>query len=504
MSFPRWLQPLLHSALMRATDEWAIETKKIPSLDLMERAGEGLARIITEKHPGGRVLVVCGKGNNGGDGLVAARLLRQAGREVEVACLWQAQWMMEDARAQLERLPGDKPIEWDAAKLSRAHVVVDAMLGTGFADAPRDPVKSVIEAINEAGRPVVAADVPSGVDASTGEVRGVAIDAARTVTFHRAKTGHYIAPGKWHTGKVHVVEIGIPRGAPGEPDAGLIGSAVLRTLPRRTERSTKFDSGVVFVVGGSPGLTGAPTLAAMGAMRAGAGYVTIGAPSGIVDRLSGRLLEVMTVGLEDDSGRLSERALDDTLAAVGRADAVVLGPGIGRHELTQKLVHELLERIDVPIVLDADGLNAFSERIDDIARRQFPTILTPHSGELGRLLGISREEVDARRLETAREAAERSHAFVVLKGDDTLVVAPGGRTAISAGGAPALATAGTGDVLAGVIAAMLAKKLPPAHAACAAVYLHTEAGRIAAQPHGPDGVIASDVVAALPAGLKAS
>jgi ADP-dependent NAD(P)H-hydrate dehydratase / NAD(P)H-hydrate epimerase len=502
VSRPRWLEPLPDAALMRATDGWAIETKKIPSLELMERAGEGLARVVAEHVPAGRIAVVCGKGNNGGDGYVAARVLRRAGRDVDVLALWPAQWLSEDAQAMLAKLPGDAPVAYDPALLARAHGLVDALLGTGSTGAPKETIARAIEDINGAGAGVIAADIPSGVDASTGEVAGVAVRAAATATFHRAKPGLWIAPGKAYAGAVSVVDIGIPTGAPGDADAGLISAGVLRDMPRRGAESTKFSSGNVVVVGGSRGLTGAPCMSALAAMRAGAGYVTVAAPASLELSFTVRLLEAMLAGLPEDGGALSPEALQPALSAVGRADAVVLGPGLGRSAGAQALARELMQRIDVPLVVDADGLNALAGRLDELRHRRWPTVLTPHAGELGRLLEVESAEVGRARLHHAREAAARSKALVVLKGDDTLVAAPSGRVAISRGGAPALATAGTGDVLAGVTGAMLAKGLSPAHAACAAVYAHLRAGQLASAPHGPDGVIASDVIAALPAALS--
>lgn len=503
MGFPRWLEPLPHAQLMRDTDQWAIQSRGIPGAELMERAGAGLARAIGEQAPTGRIAIACGKGNNGGDGLVAARLLRNAGRDVDVLSLWPLDRLGDDALEQLGRLPGEPPLPFGPERLEGAQLIVDALLGTGTTGAPRTPVAEAIEAINVAAAPALAADVPSGVDASTGEVAGVAIEAAATVTFHAAKPGLRISPGKWHAGRVRVVDIGIPDGAPGEPEIGLIGPGVLKTMPRRGSRSSKFDSGVVFVIGGSPGLTGAPCLAAMAAMRAGAGYVTIGAPASLSDIAGNAPLEVMTVALEDEGGHLSGRALEQTLRAVARAHAVVLGPGIGRSPGTLGLVGELAERTDIPLVLDADGLQAFANGgLSLLTRRRYPTVLTPHTGEMARLLASSRDVVERERLASARAAAKRARAFVVLKGDDSLICSPDGRTAVSPGDAPALATAGTGDVLSGVIAAMLAKRLPPAHAASAAVWVHARAGRIAAREHGPDGVIATDVIAALPEALS--
>jgi ADP-dependent NAD(P)H-hydrate dehydratase / NAD(P)H-hydrate epimerase len=503
MSRPRWLEPLLDAELMRATDRWAIETRRIPSLDLMERAGEGLAQVIAEQVPAGRIAVVCGKGNNGGDGLVAARRLRAGGRDVDVLRLWEPDELSPDAGAQLGRLPGAAPVRYDASRLEGASGLVDALLGTGSTGAPRAPFARVIEELNEAAGRTVAADIPSGVDASTGEVAGVAVRAAATATFHAAKPGLWIAPGKGYAGAVTVVDIGIPPQAPGEPDVGLIVPGVLRDLPRRGAASTKFSSGNVVVVGGSRGLTGAPTMAALAATRAGAGYVTVAAPQSLELAFATRLLEAMFVGLREDGGALSTEALEPAVRAVGRADAVVLGPGLGKSPGAQALARELVQRVDVPLVIDADGLNALAGQLELLRHRRWPTVLTPHAGELGRLLEVESAEIERARLAHARAAAARARAIVVLKGDDTLVAAASGRVAVSPGGAPALATAGTGDVLAGLTGALLARGLSNAHAACAAVYAHVRAGRIAASPHGPDSVIASDVIAALPAALAA-
>ena len=327
--------------------------------------------------------------------------------------------------------------------------------------------------------------------------------AVATAAFHAAKPGLWIAPGKAHAGEVEVIDIGIPRGAPGEADVALVGPEVLRDIPRRGADSTKFTSGNVVVIGGSRGLSGAPSMAALAAMRAGAGYVTVAAPRSLELAFAARLLEAMFVALPDGEGALTAESLEDAVQAIHRADAVVVGPGIGRTPDAQALVRALVGRVDVPLVLDADGLNAMAGRLEDLRQRRWPTVLTPHAGELGRLLEVDSQAVAARRLHHAAAASARSKALVVLKGDDTLVAAPAGRVAVSRGGAPALATAGTGDVLSGVVAAMLAKGLRAPHAACAGVFAHLRAGQLAAHEHGPDGVIASDVIAALPAALAA-
>jgi NAD(P)H-hydrate epimerase len=468
----------------------------------MERAGEGLARMTAAAVPEGRIAIVCGKGNNGGDGLVAARHLRRAGRDVDLLAVWGPGDFAGDAAEQLRLLPGTPPEPYAAERLAGAAGIVDALLGTGSSGEPRDPAAAVIADMSAADARVVAADVPSGVDASTGEVPGVAVRARVTATFHHAKPGLWIAPGKEHAGRVEVIDIGIPPGGPGDPAAGLIRPEVLADVPRRGAASTKFTSGVVVVIGGSHGLAGAPTMAALAAMRSGAGYVQVAAPASLGPALALKLLEAMVVTLPETDGALGPDAVEAARAAVERADAVVLGPGLGRAEVTQAFVRELVARLDVPLVIDADGLNALAGHLDRLHGRSWPTVLTPHAGELGRLLATDAREIERARLHHARAAAERARALVVLKGDDTLVAAPSGRVAVSEGGAPALATAGTGDVLAGLTGAMLAKGLAPAHAACAAVHGHVRAGRLAAQPHGPDGVIASDVIAALPRALS--
>jgi ADP-dependent NAD(P)H-hydrate dehydratase / NAD(P)H-hydrate epimerase len=496
---PDWLEPLPDAERMRATDAWAIDEQGVPSLDLMERAGAGLARLTAEVAPEGDVAVVCGRGNNGGDGLVAARLLRDEGREVRVLLTGAAEDLRGDAAANLQRLPGPGPAPFEPGALDGAAAIVDALLGTGFTGEPRDPIRGAIEAVNAAAANVVAADVPSGVDASTGVVAGAAVRATATATFAAAKPGLWISPGKEHAGEVRVVDIGIPDGAPVAADIGLIQPAVLSQIPRREPNSTKFKQGAVLVVGGSSGLTGAPSLAAESAARTGAGYVITAVPRSLSLIFELRLLEVMTRALPDDDGALGTEAVEPALHAAERVDAMVLGPGLGRAEATGEFARELARRIELPLLLDADGLNAHAGALESLARRPGPTVLTPHAGELGRLLDVPSAEIDAERLRHARKAAETSGAIVVLKGDDSLVAEPAGRVAVSPGGAPALATAGTGDVLSGTIGALLAKSMPAFEAACAGVAVHAEAGRRAAGVHGPDTVIASDVIAALPA-----
>ena len=506
MSLPDWLEPLPDAAQQRALDEWAINERGISGIELMERAGTGLADAVQRLAPRGRIAVVCGKGNNGGDGLVCARRQRELGRDVAVLLLGAPDELQGAPRTNYERLPGEAPEPFDAGRLDGAAGIVDAILGTGFSGEPRQPAAGAIEAINaaaEAGATVVACDVPSGVDASTGEVHGAAVTARATVTFHAGKPGLWIAPGKSYAGDVTVVDIGIPAGGPAEATIGLISDRVRDGIPRRGRESTKFAAGSVLVCGGSIGLTGAPSMASEAAARAGAGYVTACVPASLNLIFETRLLEVMTIPLPDAGGSLEPSGAATVLERATRSDAFVLGPGIGRQAGAFELARNLARGAELPMLIDADGLNAHAGKLSSLADRTAATVLTPHAGELARLLETDSKEIEARRLRHAREAAARARAIVVLKGDDTLVVAPDGRVGVSAGGSSALATAGTGDVLSGVIGAYLAKRMDPFHSACAGVFVHSRAGRIAAEEIGPEGVIARDVIELLPRALAA-
>jgi NAD(P)H-hydrate epimerase len=480
-----WLQPLYDAGGIRAVDRWAIKEQGVPSEELMEAAGTALAEAVAGLAPQGPVRIVCGKGNNGGDGHVAARHLKEMGFEVEAVDLW-----------------GDEgPVDLDGW-LAGSGAVVDAIFGTGFSGAPREPAVTAIEAINRCGVPVVACDISSGVDASSGEIEGVAVEADLTVSFHGAKLGHWIAPGKWHTGELRVVPIGIPEGAPSRPAGGTIDPAVLALAPRRGPRSTKFSSGQVAIAGGSRGLTGAVRMSSTAAIRAGAGYATVAVPADLEPVFEAGQPEVMSVGCPGGDGCLAPASAKAVLRTFERAAAGVLGPGMGRDPGPVELAREVVGAIEAPLVIDADGLNAFAGQLTAVAAREAPTVLTPHAGELGRLLGRDSEEIAAQRLASAREAAREAGAVVVLKGDDT-IVSDGQRVAVNAISAPALATAGSGDVLSGMIAALLARGLEPFAAACAGVVAHARAGRDAATRIGAaESVIATDVIDSIPIGLR--
>jgi ADP-dependent NAD(P)H-hydrate dehydratase / NAD(P)H-hydrate epimerase len=497
-----WLKPLYDAEGMRAIDGWAIEERGVPSPELMEAAGQAVADAVAGLAPDGPVRVVCGKGNNAGDGFVAARLLRATGFEVEVLLLWPGAELPGDAAANLARIEAVEAGGDLEQRLAGSGAVVDAIFGTGFAGAPREPAAAAIAAINACGAPVVACDIASGVDASTGEVEGEAVEAEITVSFHAAKLGQRIAPGKWHTGELRVAPIGIPKGAPVEALGGEVDPAVLELAPRRGPHSTKFSSGQVAIAGGSRGLSGAVRMSSLAAIRAGAGYATVAVPADLELVFELAQPEVMSVPCPGGDGCLVPASEKAVLRTFERAAAGVLGPGLGRDPGSFELANSVVPKIAAPLVLDADGLNAFAGKLDALAERRAPTVLTPHAGELGRLLERESAEVDAHRLACAREAAHAAQAVVVLKGDDTIVT-DGDRVAVNALSAPALATAGSGDVLSGIMAALLARGLEPFAAAAAAVLAHARAGRDAAARLGAaESVIATDVIDSIPLGLR--
>ena len=417
--------------------------------ELMERAGRAVAERVLEWYPDARRIVgVCGGGANGGDGRIALRVLREAGREAE-----------------------------ESDEVEDADVVLDALFGTGFHGGPRADAAARIERINASGRPVVAVDIPSGVDASTGEVPGAAVDADLTVTFHGLKVGHHVAPGAFHCGRTDVVDIGLE---PQETRHADVSLDVLDLVPLRGVADTKYTAGSVLVIGGAPGMSGAVCLAALGAFRADAGYVTVAAPPDVLRVVETRVLEAV------------KRPLEQALDAVGRATAIALGPGLGRTADRKQLVRRVLHEVDLPVVVDADALHEL-EPGDWRAQ----VVMTPHSGELARLLDVESAWVDAHRLAALDRAVARFGCVVLLKGPGTLVGAPG-EGALVVAGTPDLATAGTGDVLTGVIASFLAKGVEPRVAAAAGARAHAEA---AALWEWDAGMVATDLLDLLPRAL---
>ena len=451
-------EPLYSAAEMRAAEErYAGYPDTIP--ELMERAGAAVAREAMLAYPAAtRFACVCGGGSNGGDGRVAARVLREAGHVAHE---------VDDG-------------------LDDYDVVVDALFGTGFRGAPRPEAAAVVDRINASPASVVAVDLPSGVDASTGEVAGAVVDADLTVTFHAPKVGLAVSPGRHHAGRVVVADIGLDAG---ETEIRRATTALLDVVPRRGARDTKYSSGSVLVVGGQPGMTGAACLSAMAALRADAGYVTLAVPRAALAAAETIALEPVKVGWDDAD------AVETVAAAAQRAGALVVGPGLGRGPGRRELVRAVLERVELPAVVDADALFELEP-----VPRTAPTVLTPHAGELARLLGRESVWVDEHRLEAVRAAAERFAATVLLKGADTLVASPGGAVFVCDQGPPALATAGTGEILTGVVAAFLSKRLPAERAAAAAAVAHGRAAQLVAHQAG---LVAGDLLETLPAALDA-
>jgi hydroxyethylthiazole kinase-like uncharacterized protein yjeF len=449
-------EPLYTAAEMRGAEErYPGYPDTVP--ELMERAGKAVADHVLENWTDARrITVVCGGGSNGGDGRVAARYLAEAGREVLVV----------DAKA-------------GETELGKPDVIVDALFGTGFSGKPRPDATSLIERVNAAGATIAAVDLPSGVNASTGEVAGAAIEAHSVVTFHGEKVGLAVTPGAFHYDSADTVDIGL-----GEFDtrhARVAGKGILNLVPRRTTRDNKYTAGSVLVVGGSRGMSGAAALAARAAFRADAGYVAITAPAESIPVLETLVLEAV------------KRPLEDVFEAVGRAGALALGPGLGRGEEEKALVRRLLAETDLPAVIDADALSDLEP-----FSRDGPTVMTPHSGELARLLDVDSSWVDAHRLQALERGVERFGCVVLLKGWGTLVGAPG-HGALVCQGWESLATAGTGDVLTGIVAAFLSKGMDARLAAAAGATAHAWAA-MAADQH--EGLIASDVVEALPRVLR--
>jgi hydroxyethylthiazole kinase-like uncharacterized protein yjeF len=453
-------EPLYTADEMRAAEEGYPGSEQ----ELMDRAGRAVAEESMRRWPDAkRFVAVCGGGKNGGDGRIAVEVLRAAGRNAEET---------------------DDP--------GGADVVLDALFGTGFQGEPRPEAARMIEAINDSRAGVVAVDIASGVNASTGEVSGVAVHAELSVTFHGRKVGHEVAPGRFHAGDVVVADIGLE---PVETRSSRATTEILGIVPRRSPEDNKYTAGHVVVVGGSPGMTGAPCLSALAALRADAGYVTLAGPKAAIPIFERWVLEAVKRPLpEDDQGLITAEAVGEVLELLVKGGALAIGPGLGRSEGTKELVRRVLAEATVPAVVDGDAL--FELEPDDWP---VPRVLTPHSGELARLLGVESDWVDAHRLAALDRAVDRFRCIVLLKGAGTLVGEPG-TGLIVCGGDPALATAGTGDVLTGITAAFLAKGVEPRLAAAAAAVAHTEAAREAPQP---DGLIASDLIEALPRVLAA-
>jgi hydroxyethylthiazole kinase-like uncharacterized protein yjeF len=484
----------------------ATQALGVPAATLMERAGRAVAQAAVDLLGGAygrRAVVVVGKGNNGGDGLVAARYLDAWGMRVAVVTIEVPEDLREPAAANLARLRHEtavriKPADVLPRELARADVAVDAIFGTGFRGMPEDEWAAAIAELNASPMPVVAVDIPSGVNGTTGAVDGDAVAAELTVTFGAAKTGAVLLPGAEYAGAVRVADIGFPADLV-RTDLFLTEPAdVAAVLPSRDVDTHKRASGVLVIVAGSRDMTGAPRLIAHAAGRVGAGLVIVAVPAAVLPTVQSGLTETVFTGLPGTAdGTVAASAVDQVLERLADADALAIGPGLTTNAETAGAIRALVARSPVPVVLDADGLNAFTGDAAALARREADAVLTPHVGEFGRLTGVKPRDLEADRVGHVRALAREAQAVALLKGSRTLIAEPGGAARVNLTGSPVLATAGSGDVLTGVIGGLLARGVPAFEAAAAGAYLHGLAGTLAGRALG-EGTLAGDVAAHLP------
>ena len=509
---------LLTAAEMRALDAATIESGHATGEVLMERAGAGVAAAIERRWGpvlGLRMLVLCGTGNNGGDGLVAARHLCVRGAAITVGVLGAREALKGDARVHLERAEADgvRPVFLTQdAELRRLvdsrdgwEFAVDALLGTGAQGEPRDLVAAGIEvlrALDDDGTHIAAVDLPTGVNADTGAIARRAVRADLTVTFGAPKRGHFLYPGRAFVGALEVVDIGLLPTAPDaerHPFERATPEAMAELVPARDPRAHKGSVGRVLMVGGSVGLTGAVALAARAATRTGAGYVQACVPASTNDILEVKLTEEMTVPCPETGHRsFALDAFDPIVKRMADADVVALGSGLSRHAEAAELARRLVPACGRPLVIDADGLNAFAGTASGLSAGGAPRVITPHLGEASRLTDMPTPELEAHRLDAAREWAMTLGVVLVLKGAPTVTAAPDGRVTVNPTGNPGMATAGMGDVLTGVIAALIGQGLAAYDAARLGAYLHGLAGDRAAERIGPRGLAAGDLLDRLP------
>ena len=495
---------------MRRIDAAGMQKYGIPGAVLMENAGRQVAeavRGLLDAFPGARVVIFCGKGNNGGDGFVAARHLSNQGADVHCVLLADPSALTGDAAAnfRIAHTMG-VPIEENAddsavrVRADRADIIVDAILGTGASGEVHGVARTAIEAINASDAPVVAADIPSGIHADTGAILGAAVRADVTVTFGIPRLGLVQYPGREHCGELRVVDISLPRHllTSDSLKANLVTSELAESfLPPRFAAMHKGDAGRVLVVAGSVGMTGAAALCSIAAVRAGAGLVTLACPASLNDILEAKCTEAMTLPVAETGMRtISPAARDAILSQAMRSEVVALGPGLSQHPETAALVKELVGGIPVALVLDADGLNCLGRDVTLLSGRTAPTIITPHPGELARLIGSTTDAIQQDRVDAARRAAQATGAIVILKGAATVTADPGGEAFINATGNPGMASGGMGDVLAGIVAAFVAGRATPISAAIAAVHYHGQAADLAAEA-GQRGLCATDLLDAL-------
>lgn len=504
---------------MRELDRRATEEFNIPSLLLMENAGLQAVLEMERSFPRlsrSRVGIVCGKGNNGGDGCVVARHLFGRGTAVEVFLLARRGDVRGDAKTNLEiiqklgvpirEVTTSQHLQTIREPLERAGIIVDAILGTGTTGAVKGLFAEAIDLLNGLGRPIVALDIPSGLNSDEGGIPGSSITAALTITFGLPKLGLILFPAASQAGRLVTVDIGLPpqlRSDSSLEVALLEPGDVAGALPPRDPNAHKGTYGHVLVLAGSPGKTGAAAMCALSALRIGAGLVTLALPESLNDLMEAKLTEVMTEPLPETGERtVALSALERVLTLTEGKRALAVGPGLSTHPETAELVRELVSSARVPMVVDADGINALGPKLETLTKAAVPVILTPHPGELARLLGISREEVVQNRIPIAQKVATSFRVHLVLKGARTLVVDPVGQVAINMTGNPGMATGGTGDVLTGLIAGLLAQGVDPGLAARAGVYLHGLAGDLAAESVGQEAMLASDLMTQIPEAIR--
>ena len=500
---------------MRRLDYLTIHKYGVSSLSLMERAGQSVVDVICKNwlHTTQKgVLVVTGSGNNGGDGWVIARLLRAQGVFVEVASVARAEDLSPDASVNFEKYLSEggsfKRITLEELEDFRCWVevkglLVDALLGTGLKGSVRALMTEVIQILNKASSPIISVDTPSGLDSNEGMALGVAIQAQSTVTFGFPKWGQVIYPGFLLCGELVVADIGLSQEALREisPQVELLDSSAVRgLLPSRREDSHKGDYGHLLVMAGSRGKTGAAILSCRGALRVGTGLVTLAAPHGLNNILASALVEPMTevLGEPSDGDQWSPLSVKNWLSLSGKKSAVLFGPGVGVHDATQAILETLLEHCTLPWLIDADGLNSLAVDVKRLREARTPPVLTPHPGEMSRLVNREIADINSHRMDVARDFATKYRCYVVLKGTRTVIASPDGCAAVNSTGHSGMATGGMGDVLSGIVAGFLAQGLPPEAAMRLGVYLHGGAGDRVAQDRGAVGLTASEVAEALP------
>ena len=497
------------SKAMKGMDDYAIHQMGILSQQLMLSAAEGAAREADKLLPAdGTALILCGSGNNGGDGIAVAKFLLEWGRNAVCVMAGNRDKMTEDAKAMavlLEQqgasLRDYRPEELPAL-ISDCSLIVDALFGTGLSREITGKYLDIIEMVNGSGKPVLACDIPSGISADTGAVLGGAVKADVTVTFNLPKTGQLLPPGTEHTGRLLVHDIGIPQEAKDQVTFDgeyVTGDMVLDWLPKYTLESHKGTYGKVLMLCGSTGFTGAASLAAKAALRAGAGLVYLGVPDSVYPIVASKLEEPVVFPLPaNGNGRFGRSSLGEIVERLRDKTACLVGPGIGNCYDTQEVVYTVLEEAKCPILLDADGINVLSGHIDRLDRVSVPLVLTPHEGEFLRLGG----DLSQGRIAGARALAERTGAVVVLKGYRTVTASPSGEIYINSTGNPGMATGGSGDVLAGIITCLLGQGMDPVKAAAAGAYLHGAAGDLCERKLGRRSMLPSDLIDALSAILK--